>query len=530
MAKMWPVEIPKYIQVDKRRSAEIRVFNKLRDELGSDWEVYYSRPWWGTSSTGGELDGEADFIICHPEQGILFVEVKGGVISYDPSLDQWFSTDRNEIRFKIKDPVQQALTCKHQFLKLFKKQAGWPTGFIKLRHGVIFTDSLAIPDSEGNFIGKYPIEVFGFQNDLNGSLSKWVKRRLENHEAGSVGEAGPGNAGCSVIRSVVAGPVEFKSSLSSTFNADNEQADLLLTGAQIAQLRLLQKTNRNLIEGPAGTGKTLIAQLWLKQMQPDVSATIYTTKSKTLLSTVKRSSASFGVECLPFDTLPEYLPSTQNTLAIAIDELQDLDHEELSVISKLLAGKDWRVLGLMDSNQAIYNDPNQVAERLGLEKTLLDINLRNSDKIAEFGQELYVGPLPVIAGPQGAAVETIECSDNKVLETLLQVLRRLISQGVAPQEIIVLTDSQETTNNLISRLQENEIQTKSIDEVGASVTVASVFDFKGLESNVVIVIASKELSQSRERSYVSVTRARNHLTIIGKFSNSVLGAAISKHR
>ena len=106
MAIMWPREMPSWVTDDERRSAEIRVFNKLKDELCDAWTVYYSRPWWGINLSGGEIDGEADFIIAHPESGILFVEVKGGRISYEPESANWYSTDRLDIRHRIKNPVE----------------------------------------------------------------------------------------------------------------------------------------------------------------------------------------------------------------------------------------------------------------------------------------------------------------------------------------------------------------------------------------------------------------------------------------
>src|SRR5690606_22207675 len=84
MAVMWPRQLPSWIVSDSRRAAERHVFAKLRDVLGNDWAVFYSRPWWGIARGGGEVDGEADFIVVHPDFGLLFLEVKGGGISFNP--------------------------------------------------------------------------------------------------------------------------------------------------------------------------------------------------------------------------------------------------------------------------------------------------------------------------------------------------------------------------------------------------------------------------------------------------------------
>ena len=42
----------------------------------------------GTNRDGSEKDGEADFLIAHPESGFLSIEVKGGRISVTEN-NQW---------------------------------------------------------------------------------------------------------------------------------------------------------------------------------------------------------------------------------------------------------------------------------------------------------------------------------------------------------------------------------------------------------------------------------------------------------
>ena len=143
MAIMWPREIPSWVAEDNRRSAEVRVFNKLEELLDDSWSIYYSRPWWGINLTGGEIDGEADFIVAHPENGILFLEVKGGRISYEPESSNWYSTDRLNIRHRIKNPVEQAKTCKYRFFEKLKAQKSWSKDRVRMRYGVIFTDTAA---------------------------------------------------------------------------------------------------------------------------------------------------------------------------------------------------------------------------------------------------------------------------------------------------------------------------------------------------------------------------------------------------
>lgn len=99
---MWPSRLPGEVTGSRYREAEVRVWKALRDQLGQGWVVFYSRPWLGLTSSGGERDGECDFVVAHPSHGVLAIEVKGGGISYDPAGDDWWSRDRDGIRHAIK--------------------------------------------------------------------------------------------------------------------------------------------------------------------------------------------------------------------------------------------------------------------------------------------------------------------------------------------------------------------------------------------------------------------------------------------
>ena len=44
MAKLWPRELPVSIRNDRRRRAEVRVYDRLASELDDDFTVCYSSP------------------------------------------------------------------------------------------------------------------------------------------------------------------------------------------------------------------------------------------------------------------------------------------------------------------------------------------------------------------------------------------------------------------------------------------------------------------------------------------------------
>ena len=61
MARSFPNELANDYYDDPRRTAELRVYEALREQLGSKWVVFYSVAWLGRTYQEGEpRDGEAD--------------------------------------------------------------------------------------------------------------------------------------------------------------------------------------------------------------------------------------------------------------------------------------------------------------------------------------------------------------------------------------------------------------------------------------------------------------------------------------
>src|SRR5690606_12578801 len=76
--RMIPAMLPAEIRADPKRSAEVQVFDRLRDDpMLAGFTVFYSCEWIGAHD-GLLKDGEADFVLAHPAIGFLVIEVKGG--------------------------------------------------------------------------------------------------------------------------------------------------------------------------------------------------------------------------------------------------------------------------------------------------------------------------------------------------------------------------------------------------------------------------------------------------------------------
>src|SRR4051812_16600982 len=104
MATMFPNRLADATTGDPKRAAEVAVYEALRAQLGEEYVVFYSVAWLSKSPNGGAPDGETDFVLLHPQKGVLVIEVKGGTIGHDGASDTWTSTDRFGQRHVIHNP------------------------------------------------------------------------------------------------------------------------------------------------------------------------------------------------------------------------------------------------------------------------------------------------------------------------------------------------------------------------------------------------------------------------------------------
>ncbi|RMF31515.1 MAG: NERD domain-containing protein, partial [Chloroflexi bacterium] len=137
MAQIYPARP----RVTTRSRAERRLYEVFRDGLPDDYVVFHSVAWQVRDTRGGAQDGEADFIIVHPDQGVLVIEVKGGRIRYDGTTGEWWSNQN-----PIKDPFEQARNNKYSLLEKLKDLPFWRDRWLTIGHAVAFPDVVVEQD------------------------------------------------------------------------------------------------------------------------------------------------------------------------------------------------------------------------------------------------------------------------------------------------------------------------------------------------------------------------------------------------
>jgi hypothetical protein len=114
---------PNRIDSDTKSNAECLLYETFRDDLDDSYTVFHSVAWQAIDVDGRPRDGEADFIIAHPDRGVLVLEAKGGSIRHDPRVG-WGSIDHTGHAHLIKDPFAQSRDSKYVLLDLLKQMAG----------------------------------------------------------------------------------------------------------------------------------------------------------------------------------------------------------------------------------------------------------------------------------------------------------------------------------------------------------------------------------------------------------------------
>lgn len=542
MAVMWPRSLPREVLENPLRSAEIKVFNALAQCLGKDFTVYYSRPWLGVTPTGGERDGECDFLVAHRDFGILTLEVKGGEISYDPQTDTWTSKDRHGFVHTIKDPLHQARTAKHNLLKKFHAAKNMHARRIAAHHGVIFPDCENPPR---DLRADAPRYIFCCNADLQ-AIDKWVLRRMNQGAEDKLG-----TDGLAAFDSFLAAPFMLRVPLGHWL-AEDEQAIEALTPEQFHILEAIQDVPRACISGGAGTGKTILAMENARRyslqglrtllvcfnsplagelgrrMHAAAPAVDTGTFHEICIRTAKSAGIPFKAENTPAyfrEVLPECLIAALETRpdlkwdVIVVDEAQDFDYMWWVALDTALTRTPASRFHLfLDSNQRVYGRSGKIPVDIAPVPIRLSRNLRNTRSIHNVAMHHYAGMEIFSNNIEGQKVEVARLSPSEDMGQWLQAtVRRLVRSERVPASSIAILHS--AAANFGKPLHEGllasypVVRAERLDD--KAIVADTIGRFKGLERSTVILLATPDLINQVEAAYVAVTRARVHLIIAG---------------
>lgn len=537
MARMHPRQLPPSLRADRKRSSEIRVYQKLDAGLSGDFEVFYSRSWHAADADGYERDGEADFIVAHALYGLLFLEVKGGRITRRADDDQWLSTDRDGFTFRIKDPVAQARSSKHHFLKRLQGERRLGRRRLSARHGVVLPGSTRPSRDLGP---DAPLSLFAFGDDM-ADLGGWVRRRMVDAADG----AEPlGADGMQALRELLVGRFELRAHIGESLSADAKVIDRL-TADQAWILDSLEDHRQLLIPGGAGTGKTILAIEKARRAAAAGRRTLLTCYNAPLAAWLRHCLcddpaivvASFHSLCASMAqqtglVIPEgrdvYDTRLADALAeavvrdpelafetIVVDEGQDFQDHWLTALRLALRDEEvGEFYVFLDANQRLYDRTQTVLEAMPKSRFVLRRNLRNTKAIHRLMNRWYEGEPSLAAGPDGEPVSFIECrhADQAAGRLNERIVRLLQSGQVSPGQIAVLSGRPVGAKE---RRTFGSVPSCGAEEMAPDRIVHdSIRRFKGL-SRPCVFLVDIEAGLEPELMYVATSRANLLLEIVG---------------
>ncbi|WP_310621266.1 NERD domain-containing protein [Flexibacterium corallicola] len=541
MARIYPRKLSVDVLKDPKRSAEVDVYERLRDQLPDSFYCYYSRSWHEADrNSTQEFDGEADFIVAHVELGLLFLEVKGGRVSCRESDGTWISRDRYDIPFKIKNPIEQAKRSKHHFLRRLRQTRQLRYRRITARHAAVLPNSARPNRALGP---DAPLELFAFGDDIE-RLGDWVRSRM--NENGATDDA-LGLDGIQVLEDMLSSHFELRSHIGVSLADDNRKIEAL-TAEQAWILDSLEDNSQQAISGGAGTGKTVLAVE--KSIRSALSGhrtllVCYNTPLAAHLNALTKrqenlTACGFHALCINLarqaglsvpstlevadyeTTLPELLLEAMETQpsfrfdTIVIDEGQDFYDTWLDTLKLCLKDVDQNEFYVFhDDNQTLYEANGSFIAALPTARYRLTRNLRNTKSIHSVMRKWYNGRATHAAGPEGQPVQWLEIRHRDLaIPTTNERIAFLIKSGqLDPSQIAVLTGSSIDPSAIPRRIGGAPV-CNATDVRPGCVIFDTVRRFKGLSRPCVFVI-QPELLNTAELRYVALSRANLLLNIVG---------------
>ena len=549
-------------QIEKIPSrAEQKVYLALQDIIPSDWLVVHSLEFIKTTSKyKSHGDREADFVIFSPQHGVLVVEVKGGGIKYNKEIDKWYSIDRIGSAHEIKNPIRQAKDAKYEIRDHLKQQLGNKT--ILVAHAALFPDTENVASLVSPEI---PIDILGSNRNLS-DLKKWIIS-IFDYWSGKKPVFEPlEEHGIKVAEKIYGKQVEILPSLRAIIE-EEIQKQIELTNQQKSILRQLKRRKEAIIEGGAGTGKTVLALDHAQTLANQGLKVLFLCYNKKLGNELKRKSdgieglhsmgfhefCSWRIKQVKSDTgrdlldesksnhpdddlfevlMPDALIDSYDIApiqydVIIIDEGQDFKSEYwLSIEILRETYTDTKLYIFLDSNQAIYTTYSNSELPIKQEPLFLFDNCRNTRYIHNSAYQYYKGTEVEAPEIEGEAIEFVTKESNKLqAKAIDKTISRLIAiESISPQDIaIIVMGNYSEAESLLKSSTHKDLWAFKEYSPENKVLVETAKRYKGLEAKIIFLWITDSESMDEKLLYVSISRARFRLWIIGgKYIDRIL--------
>lgn len=529
---------------DTTSDAELALL-EIFEKLSAVFTVLHAVKWF--AHTRGTV-GEIDFLIAHPDHGVLVLEVKGGDVYIENGV--WYSTNQAGRTHEIGDPCAQAERNRRAL-------GDWLANYPRTKDiPFALFPAVALPDVRvsGHIRPDCPDDIFidmthlhDLENRLLAIFRYWQSRADErNAKMG-------GKRAVDELVSLLVPTRSLRPRIVEQFARENRKIEEL-THQQFKILKVLRYQKRAAIIGGAGTGKTLLAMEKAAQLAEEGLRVLFVCFNSNLAKWISGRLQHPQINVFTFHALvghmtiraripkpndskffeqaPELLVDALNVLrasdagpnllydAIIVDEGQDFqDTWWIGLLDSLNDPENGVFYVFFDDNQRIFTQISQIP--MDGAPLHLDENLRNTQHIHERLKPYSIYVETHCIGPEGRPVEIIPAPDKQSERRELQrVLHRLVNEeGVPAEDIIVLTPASDKRSQWRNDDQlGNFILTWDLNtEMPMAARICTIHRYKGLESAVVILTELHALREeiANQLLYVGLSRARHHAIVIG---------------
>ena len=561
MAKLIPA-----IDVDEiANSGERHVAGKLLSQLPNSVVIYHSINLLVKQKSGFFRDGECDFTIVDPQNGILFLEAKGGRIHYDNTSGIWQrDVGRSQDFQKIKDPFDQVNTNMHELIGIIKDK-------LDLQY-LPFTFTCAVAFPNYSFTGEPPPgmkrnQIWDYNTFKN--LVVAISNAFKVYGRGNKGNKKISQDMMNSIHHALRGHFGIFPVLCREI--EKQEAQLYrCTEDQKKVFHTLQNWNKLAVEGGAGTGKTLLALWKAQQLALSGKRTLLLCYNKALAEWLTDLSSENLTDSLTicnyhklahrfcdmvgedfnpkaYENENEFWKSTApEKLTAAADQISD-DHKFDAVVVD--EGQDFYDLWWMSleyifrrrSNDRffyVFFDPNQnlyvrtnwnLPDEIRSPPITLRENCRNSAQIAEHCANLvgtsYKSSIQPMINQEALKICKVK-NIKQAFSRTGKIVRKLCVSAKGPlsySQIVVLAPKSSKIAGNIYRQWPTEFKSVPITQDpndwrnNQGVLIITAHSFKGLEADAVIMI-SKPLPENKSNdhvvNYVGRSRAKHILRVI----------------
>lgn len=549
-----PRFIPAVASEDIAHDSERIVYEALRG-LPEQFTVLHSFPWLRPErdlAMEPLREGEADFVILHPERGLLVLEVKGG----RPELSgrRWSRAGK-----EMRDPFDQARRSRYALLDAIEERTGRRITKSMFAHG----DVVVFPHVK--YTGPVPVNSDP-RIIIDAEMLSDLPARIEDaFRAWARRDTKLTTSQFSEVLNALMPKLRLLRCAGAELSAERHRIVQITLNQRETLLGLLEN-ERVLVEGTAGSGKTLLAlefslalvekgervlflcfnrhlSAWLQELaKSDLRASRglprleISTFHAFARSLAKRAGVDFevptsGEQSFWDEEVPLIMEQALEVLraggrpemfdAVIVDEAQDFAPDWWVTIESLSrAGRSGRLYVFLDLNQSLRGAAKLPPVPLQ-SRFRLTTNCRNTKQIARSAALLAALEVRLLPGsPMGEAPSTLRASTS-VSEAglVLAELGRLLDQGISPQQVALIGPTGHAKGSLSRHsavagvpLLDDALEWRR----GAGILVTTARAFKGLEADVVLIYGLSKFGSlfTPTDLYVAWTRARHRLILV----------------